>query len=98
MATRVIGAERLQRALNDVLQNILDISLVTSRLDIDMTKYAHVDTGYLKGTIYHKDNIAGAKAEYAGYEADRSTEHDYAQKAIDVFPVEDYFDEVVRPF
>lgn len=98
MAAKVIGAERLQRALNEMLQNIGDPSLIASRLDVDMTKYAHVDTGYMKGTIYHKGNIAGAKAEYAGYEADRGGEHDYAQRAIDVFPVEDYFDEIVRAF
>ncbi len=98
MAVRIIGARQLQRALAEVLQNIGDVSLITSRLVIDMTKYAHVDTGHLKGTIYRKDNIAGARADYAGFEADRDAAHDYAQRAIDAFPVEDYFDEVVRPF
>ena len=98
MTVKVIGAKRLQRALTEVLQNIGDVSLVTSRLAIDMTKYAHILTGYMKSTIYHKDNIAGAKADYAGYEADRGGEHDYAQRAIDAFPVEDYFDELIRPF
>lgn len=98
MVIKVIGAKQLHRALTKVLQNIGDMNLITSRLAIDMTKYAHVITGYMKSTIYHKDNIAGAEASYAGYEADRGGAHDYAQRAINAFPVEDYFDEVVRPF
>lgn len=98
MTVKIIGAKRLHRALTEVLQNIGDVSLITSRLVIDMTKYAHVITGYMKSTIYHKDNIAGADAPYAGYEADRGGSHDYAQRAINAFPVDDYFDEVVRPF
>ncbi|KKN57470.1 hypothetical protein LCGC14_0561820 [marine sediment metagenome] len=98
MTVKIIGARQLQRALAEVLQNIGDVSLVTSRLVIDMTKYAHIATGFLRGSIYHKDNIAGAKAPYAGFEADRGGLHDYAQRAINVFPVENYFDEIVRPF
>lgn len=98
MAAKIIGAKRLHRALVGVGQNIGDMSLVTSRLDADMTKLAHVDTGYMKSTIYHKDNIAGAEAYYAGFEADRGGTHDYAQRAINAFPVEDYIDELVRPF
>lgn len=95
---KVIGAKKLQKALTEVLRNIEDVSSVTSRLDIDMTKYAHVDTGHMKGTIYHKDNIAGASAAYAGFEADRGGGHDYAQRAINAFSVKDYFDKLVRPF
>lgn len=98
MAAKVIGARKLQRALTGVLQNIGDMSAITKRLEVDMTKYAHVDTGYMRGTIYHKRNIAGADAPYAGFEADRGKEHDFAQRAIDAFPVEEYFDEIVEPF
>ena len=98
MAVKIIGAKKLQKALVIVLQNTGDMTLVTSRLAVDMTKYAHVVTGYMKSTIYHKRNIAGAEADYAGFEADRGGSHDYAQRAINAFPVEDYLDELIEPF
>ncbi len=98
MAVKIIGARALHAALVGVLQNIGDLSLVTERLEKDMTKYAHVETGYMKSTIYHTFNIAGADASYAGFEADRGGSHDFAQRAINAFPVEEYFNKIVRPF
>ncbi len=98
MAVKIIGARELHAALVGVLKNIGNLKLVTKRLEVDMRKFAHVDTGYMKSTIYHKFNIAGADAYYAGFEADRGGSHDFAQRAINAFPVEEYFNEIVRPF
>lgn len=98
MPAKVIGAKKLHRALVDLQSNIGNRRLVTKRLDAGMNKYAHVITGYMKSTIYYTNLIAGADASYAGFEADRGGDHDFAQLAIDNFPVEDYFDEIVRPF
>ena len=95
---RIIGARELHAVLIDILQNIGDLTFVTKRLAKDMTKFAHVDTGYMKGTIYHTFDIAGADAPYAGFEADRGGSHDFAQRAINAFPVDEYFNEIVRPF
>jgi len=52
----------------------------------------------MKSTVYHTNFLAGADAFYAGYEADRGGTHDFAQRAINAFPVKEYFDEIVEPF
>ena len=101
MATRgvkVIGGEDLHRALVKMLALVGNKSLVTKQLDTDMRRFAHVITGFMESTIFHDRNIAGADAFYAGYEADRGGSHDYAQRAINAFPAEKYFDKIVRPF
>ena len=95
---RVIGGDELHKALVEMIQRTGNKSLITERLDVDMRKYAHIITGFMKSTIYHNRMIAGADAFYAGYEADRGGSHDYAQRAINAFPVEEYFDEIVEPF
>ena len=101
MATKrtvIIGADELHDDLVEMVQRVGDKSRVTKRLAPDMRKYAHIITGFMKSTVYHTNFIAGADAFYAGYEADRGGTHDYAQRAINAFPVEEYFDEIVEPF
>lgn len=98
MPVKIIGLDELSNAVQQILENLKDPEPVTKRLDTAMHKYAHVRTGMLRGSIYHKENVAGAGAPYAGYEADRGGAHDYAQRAIDAFPTEEYFNEVVEPF
>lgn len=98
MGARIIGAERLHAGLVEMIRRIGDLSIVTEQLDKDMNKFAHVITGYMKSTIYHKRNIAGADAYYAGSEADKGGEHDYAQRAIDAFNSGDYLDEITGAF
>jgi hypothetical protein len=95
---RVIGADELHKALVEMIKRTGDKSLITSRLEMDMRHFAHIITGYMKSTIYHNRMIAGADAYYAGFEADRGGSHDYAQRAINAFPVDKYFDEIVEPF
>ena len=101
MATRgvkVIGADGLHRALVEMLALVGNKSLVTKQLDTDMRRFAHVITGFMESTIFHNRNIAGADAFYAGFEADRGGSHDYAQRAINAFPTEKYFDKLVKPW
>ena len=101
MATRgvkVIGGEDLHRALVKMLALVGNKSLVTKQLDTDMRRFAHVITGFMESTIFHDRNIAGADAFYAGFEADRGGSHDYAQRAINAFPVKKYFDKIVSPW
>lgn len=95
---RIIGADELHKDLVEMIQRMGDKSLITSRLEVDMRKFAHIITGYMKSTIYHNRMIAGADAYYAGFEADRGGSHDYAQRAINAFPVDRYHDEIVEPF
>jgi len=95
---RVIGGDELHKALVEMLKRTGEVPLITKRLEVDMRKYAHIITGYMKSTVYHTNFIAGADAFYAGYEADRGGSHDYAQRAINAFPVKEYFDEIVEPF
>ena len=97
-AVRIIGEKKLHRALVEMTQNVGAKILITKRLDPAMREYAHEITGFMESTIYHNSMVAGADAYYAGYEADRGGAHDYAQRAINAFPVEEYFDELVRPF
>lgn len=98
MEIKVIGAQALHRALVEMLSRINDRSLITKRLEVDMRKYAHVITGYMKSTIYHNRMEAGADADYAGFEVDRGGTHDFAQRAINAFPVKEYLDEITEPF
>ena len=95
---KVIGGKELHKALVEMIQRTGDKGLITERLDVGMRKYAHIITGFMKSTVYHTNFIAGADAFYAGFEADRGGAHDYAQRAINAFAVEEYFDELVEPF
>ncbi|NVM23989.1 MAG: hypothetical protein HWN68_19695, partial [Desulfobacterales bacterium] len=83
---RVIGADELHKDLVEMIKRVGDKSLITARLEVDMRKFAHIITGFMKSTIYHNRMIAGADAYYAGFEADRGGSHDYAQRAINAFP------------
>lgn len=98
MAVRVIGLKELIGALDGMVEVIEDEKLVPEMLVHNMESFAHRRTGYLASTIYHKSNVAGASAPYAGYEADRGGSHDYAQRAIDAFNAGAYLDKIVRPF
>lgn len=98
MAVKVIGADGLHKALVEMLALVGNKSIVTKQLDKDMRRFAHIITGFMESTIFHNRNIAGADAFYAGFEADRGGSHDYAQRAINAFPTEKYFDKLVKPF
>lgn len=95
---RVIGGRELHAALVEMVSRIHEKELITKRLDVGMREHAHVITGFMKSTIYHNRMVAGADASYAGFEADRGRDHDFAQRAINAFPVEEYFDELVESF
>src|SRR3990172_153091 len=95
----VVGAAELGADLEKMRRLIEeDPELITGQLDESMSKFVHIVTGYLKSTIYHKGLIAGADAPYAGYEADRGGDHDFAQQAIDDFDMDRYADRVTEPF
>lgn len=101
MATKVhvIGANELAADFEKMRRLIEeDPELITAQLDESMRRFVHVKTGYLKSTIYHKGLVAGADAPYAGYEADKGDDHDFAQQAIDDFDMERYADKLVEPF
>jgi len=103
---RIIGLPELNKALADVAELIERIDdIAPQMLEEDMHKFVHIITGHLKSTIYHKHALAGASANYAGYEADRGdrlaggkTGHDYAQRAIDVFDMEKLANRIVEPY
>jgi hypothetical protein len=95
---RAIGAKEIQKALEEILKNIKDAEIVTRPLANLMKDYVHVDSSYLKSTIYYDGPIAGASASYAGYEADRGGSHDFPALAMGAFNIEEYADTVVRPF
>ena len=97
-AVRVIGADELHEDLVEMIRRTGDMSRITSQLAIDMRKFAHVITGFMKSTIFHNRMIAGADAYYAGFEADKRGTHDYAQRAIKAFPAGKHLDWIVEPF
>ena len=97
-AVRIIGKEELHAALVEMIKRTGEVEPITKRLDIDMRKYAHIITGFMKSTIYHNKMVAGADAYYAGYEADRGGAHDYAVRAIKAFPAGKHLDWIVEPF
>jgi hypothetical protein len=81
-----------------MLQNMNDLELITKPLASGMRKHAHVDTGYMRSSVYHKRDHAGADADYAGFEADRGGSHDFAVRAIEGFDIDEYLAHIVKPF
>lgn len=99
MGVEIIGLDKLLADLREVDRLIRGpgISFITRHLAEGMRKHVHIDTKYLRSTIYHKKKIAGAKAAYAGYEEERGSSHAYATKAINDFHLETYADFIWRP-
>lgn len=97
MAVKTVGFDELDRDLRRVIQNIGDIEIITKQLDALMKKFVHVESGYLKSTIYYRKNVAGADAPYAGTEEERGGEHAYATRAIEAFNLKQYADKVWEP-
>lgn len=98
MGLRIFGLPPIITGLKNVSEALEDTSLITEDLAEGMRRYAHVATGYLRSTVYHEEAIAGASAPYAGFEADRGGEHDFAQKAVDAFKIDEYADMLVKEF
>lgn len=98
MTVKIIGLDDLIKALEAVGVNVEDPELITKALAGLMREYVHIDSAYLQSTIDYSANAAGASADYAGYEADRGGDHDYAMLAIDAFDMEVYSNQVVEPF
>lgn len=98
MATRVIGAKELADDIETMRKLLEKPELITKQLDRSMTRFAPVRTGHLKSTTYHKENIAGAKADYAGWVEEMGGEYAYATDAIKDFNMDKYADQVVEPF
>lgn len=98
MTVKIIGLSEIQEALAQIKANIEAVEIVTRSLADLMRDYAHIDTGYLQSTIDYSGNVAFAETDYAGTEADRGGDHDYAQGAIDNFDMEGFADEVTEPF
>lgn len=94
----IIGLEDLVRDISEMQRLMENPERVTKRLAASMRKFVHVRTGFLKSTIYHKGNVAGAKAPYAGIEEERGGPHAYATRAIKDFNMDRYADEIVEPF
>lgn len=98
MADKVIGLTPLIADLQTTHRLLKDPELVTRPLARAMVTYVHVHTGYLRSTIFHKGNVAGALAPYAGIEEDRGGDHAFASRAIKNFNEGAYLDLVLEPF
>lgn len=98
MTVRVLGARELAVDMETMRELIEDPELVTKELDRLMTKFVAVRTGHLQSTIYHKGNVAGAQADYAGWVEEMGDEYAYATRAIEGFNVNKYADQIVEPF
>lgn len=96
----VKGAAELAVDLETMQKLLENPELVTKELDRLMTKHAPKLTGHLKSTIYHKGNVAGAKADYAGWVelmgAKMGDKYEYALQAIKEFKVEGYADKIME--
>ena len=94
---KTIGFDLLANDIEQVRRLLQEPELITAALHASMSKFVHVETGRLKKSLYHKGNIAGAKAPYAGDEEEREGDHAYATRAIKAFDVDKYADEVLGP-
>jgi hypothetical protein len=93
----VKGAAELAVDLETMRKLIENPEMVTRELDRLMTKHAPKRTGHLKATIYHKGNVAGAKAAYAGWVELMGGEYEYGLEAIQKFNVDGYADKIMAP-
>lgn len=98
MTARVIGARELALDLETMQALIENPEPATEQLDELMTKHVPVQTGHLKSTIYHKNDVAGAKAAYAGYVEEMGKEYAYGTQAIKGFDINEFADRVTEPF
>lgn len=89
------GKDGLMAALKRILKRIPDKHLLTKELADNMREVVHVRTGYLKSTIYNNADTAGAGARYAGFEARRGGNHDFANLAVERTTGKRYFDYIV---
>lgn len=94
----LIGGEDVIVALEKMRRRMDDPEEASQPLADLMRRYVHVDTGYLKSTIYHEGLEAVATAPYAAYEARRGGTHDFATRAAEAFNINRYADRVVRDF
>jgi hypothetical protein len=99
MADRVIviGAKELGSDLEKVEKLLENPELITKQLDRSMNRFSPYRTGHLKSSIYHKGNIAGAKADYAGWVELMGHKYAYATEAIEDFNVNKYADQIMEP-
>jgi hypothetical protein len=98
MAVEVIGARELGDALEKIAKLLDEPELITKQLERSMSEFAPVRTGHLKSSIYHKNDVAGAKADYAGWVEEMGDKYAYGTRAIEDFDIKKYADQVVEPF
>jgi hypothetical protein len=98
LTVKIIGLVEMRADFAEIIKNIGDVEIITKELADLMSQYVHVDTGYLRSSIYYAGNSAGASAEYAGFEDDRGGSHAYGTRAAEDIDIEKWADYVVRPF
>ncbi len=97
MGAKVIGAKELLAAVKEMAGLIGDPAVAARLLEPELEAAAPVLTGFLRSSVYHTGNVVGARAPYAGIVADRPG-RDYAQDAMNRFPMERYANRIVEPF
>ena len=98
MAIKTKGFKKLAEDTEQVRKLLQKPELITIALHSSMTKFVHVDTGDLRKSLFFKDNIAGSKLPYAGFEEEREGSHAYATRAIEAFDINKYANEVTEPW
>lgn len=98
MSVRIIGLDELGNALKEMGQRIDDYDFILKSLHRSAQQYAHVDTGYMKGSGKQGSDYIEFMAPYSGYEADRGGSHDFGQRAVDTWNPQAYLDYIVEPF
>lgn len=87
MKINVTGAATWSILLEKIIERIKP-DVFAAQLAELMQRFVHVRTGFLRSTIYHYGDRAGASAAYAEYEANRGGEHDFATRAIDALDID----------
>ncbi len=95
---KITGDKALSRSFDAMRDHIKNTEPVAKALAQYMRQYVHVRTGYLRSTIYHRPNLAGAKSDYAGYEAERGGSHAYDLQAIESTKLDLYADRIEGAF
>lgn len=87
MATKVLNTKEWVDFFNTILEKLND-EIYSRKLSELFAKFAHVNTGALRSSMFYSRNIAGAKANYASVEVDRGGSHDFVNQALNAFDVE----------
>ena len=83
----VVGLAEWAVLFDKILDKLKDETFAREISEL-FARYAHVDTGFLRSSMYYSNGTAGSRAIYASVEVDRGGSHDFVTQALNAFDLE----------